>query len=158
MFSFKKFFSKGKKEELDGFEQTLSKEELAKIKYDDEEFQSRFLLGKPSTQGWEGYFPRSYVDRNVACDVRDCVRPSAFTVLTWANVDVDIPGTAPSRLNLSKQKLDILAQYRICDRCFRDDKDGVRSKAKYVEGPKMEYDPDKDNKTQQKLSKQGRNT
>jgi len=147
----KTWFSKDKFE-LDAFEKTLTSEELAKIKYDAEEFESRFLFGQPSPGRWPGNFPRSYYDRNVACDVRDCVRPSAFTVLSYANVDVDVPGNTPSRLNTSKQILDIYKQYHVCDRCFRSDKDGVRSKATYIEGPQMEYDPEKDEKTQKKLT------
>jgi len=118
-----------------------------------EELSPDFLLGFPKESNWPGNFPRSYKDRPVACDVRDCVRPSAFTVLSYADVDVDVPGNTQSRLNKSKQILDIYAQYRVCDRCFRSDKDGVRSKATYIEGPEMEYNPDKDKKTQEKLKK-----
>lgn len=104
--------------------------------------------GKGSPQPMSG-MGRPYGDELHACDIKDCVRPSAYTVLTTARPDVDIPNTTQSRLH-NQDKLPTYQEYRICDRCYRN---GVLEGGytPFVLGPQVLYNADKDKKTRTKL-------
>src|SRR5258706_5302083 len=77
----------------------VSDEELERRWYED-----RCIFGQPEIKrsrpsgGIYRSLARDPRDKDRACDLVDCVRPSAFTVTTTIKLDVDIPGAIPSRL------------------------------------------------------------
>lgn len=95
---------------------------------------------------------RDYGDTLQACQMKGCVRPSTVTLMSDAELSVDIPNATRSRMDLNESKLPIFRLYLLCDRCYRD---FVRAgyKAAYVFSDKPVYNPDKDKSTQIKLAR-----
>lgn len=88
-----------------------------------------------------------------ACQIARCVRPSAFTVMTTVDLDVDIPFSTRTQLR-GKDNLPTYKQYLLCDRHYAAE---IRGKAgtAYVVGPQHVYDPDTHEETKKKLAKIG---
>lgn len=145
-----KLWKRRKKEEVT--EEVIEEEPKRRnfTSYEDDDLAFLYDVESHRSSSYFTSVERPITDMKVACDLKKCVRPSSFTILTLIKLDVDIPGRSPDRLR-NQDLLPTYKEYRVCDRCFETKIKG-QGKTPVIFGPKRSYDPDKDRKTQVKLA------